>query len=315
MGTVRAAARRTFRDSVSRARFQQLAALTVVALFVVVVSGAVVRLTDSGLGCDNWPSCGETPLPEQNFHAAVEFGNRMVALVGIIIAIVTAVASTRVRCLRGPIVVASVAAAVGVVAQIPLGGLTVILDLHPVAVMSHFMLALVVIGLAVYVAVRAREQSSAQPSQRQSEAAPSVELRFLVWLAIALVPVAAVLVVTGAVVTASGPHPGGDGVQRLGDFWSVLRVHVWVSGAFGIAYGVLLIGLWRFRGLAARELQLSVGVLAVLVTQLIIGEVQKENGLPWELVLAHVALATLVWSGMVALAASLSSKATLKLRP
>ena len=69
----------------------------VLTLWVVVTSGAVVRLTASGLGCDNWPRCGDTPFPEKGGHAAIEFGNRMVALVGIVLALITWLAARRVR--------------------------------------------------------------------------------------------------------------------------------------------------------------------------------------------------------------------------
>ena len=82
---------------VSPRRFVQLAAGSVLTLWVVVTSGAVVRLTASGLGCDNWPRCGDTPFPEKGGHAAIEFGNRMVALVGIVLALVTWLAARRVR--------------------------------------------------------------------------------------------------------------------------------------------------------------------------------------------------------------------------
>ena len=118
----------------------------------------------------------------------------------------------------------------------------------------------------------------------------------MVW---SLVPLAALLVVTGAFVTAAGPHPGGDDVRRLGDFWTSLRVHVWITGSFGLGFAALLGCLW----LGRRELRsagwLALGVLIVLVAQMVVGEVQRSNGLPWELVLAHVAMGSAIWAGMV----------------
>jgi cytochrome c oxidase assembly protein subunit 15 len=125
------------------------------SLYVVVASGAFVRLTASGLGCDNWPRCGDKPFPEQGFHAFVEFGNRVVALVGIVLTLVVWLASRRVEGLSPRVRLAALAAFVGTLSQIPLGGLTVIFDLHPLLVMSHFLLALVVLGLATVVAVEA----------------------------------------------------------------------------------------------------------------------------------------------------------------
>ncbi|HEY5872952.1 MAG TPA: COX15/CtaA family protein, partial [Gaiellaceae bacterium] len=79
--------------SVSAPTFLRIALASCIALFVVITSGAFVRLTGSGLGCENWPSCGDKPYPEQGFHAFVEFGNRMVALVGIVLTLAAWLAS------------------------------------------------------------------------------------------------------------------------------------------------------------------------------------------------------------------------------
>ena len=302
MAAPRASVGNWLRRPLSASRFQRFAELGLAALFLVVVSGAVVRLTDSGLGCDNWPNCGDTPFPERDFHAAVEFGNRVVALGGILLAIAVAVGARRVRGLPRHVRTSALVIAAGTVAQIPLGGLTVLVDLHPVAVMSHFLLALIALGLAALVAAESRRFARGAPAL----ASGLQPARWVGRLALALVPLAALLVVTGAFVTAAGPHPGGEDVRRLGDFWETLRVHVWVSGAFGIGFGALILGLWYLRQLTLTELRIGLTVLVVLVTQLVIGEVQKETGLPWELVLAHVALASLVWIGMVTLATRLA---------
>ena len=135
-------------------------------LGLVVTSGAFVRLTGSGLGCDNWPRCGSTPFPAMGFHPMVEFGNRVVAVCGILASLATWHASRRVAGLPRWVVRVALAAFLGTVAQIPLGGITVILDLHPLAVMSHFLLALVVVALSVVVALRGVE-----PRERPGRAA------------------------------------------------------------------------------------------------------------------------------------------------
>ena len=129
-------------------RFSTLATLSLGAMLVVVTSGAFVRAHGLGLGCENWPRCGDTPYPEQGFHAFVEFGNRVVAAIGILFALATWLASRRTPDYRGSPRLAALGAFLGGLAQIPLGGVTVILDLHPLAVMSHFLLALVVVALA-----------------------------------------------------------------------------------------------------------------------------------------------------------------------
>ena len=177
---------------VSTARFVRLAVIAVLALFVVVTTGAVVRLTASGLGCDNWPRCGSTPFPEKGGHAFIEFGNRVIAFGSIVLTLVAWLASRRVAGL--PTWVRRVALAVwlGTVAQIPLGGITVIFDLHPLLVMTHFLLALVVLAGAVVVALEAW----AEDAGRAGPVGP------LWWRQVALagLPVCLALVVTGAVV-------------------------------------------------------------------------------------------------------------------
>jgi heme a synthase len=285
---------RARRGEVSARRFAQVAAASLATLFLVVTSGAFVRLTGSGLGCDNWPLCGDKPYPEQGYHAFVEFGNRVVALVGITLALVTWLASRRVHGLPQGVRVAALAAFLGTVAQIPLGGVTIMLELHPLAVMAHFLLALLVVALAVVVAVEALTHLRGR--------AAAVGPRWWRWLATAGVPVCLVLVVTGAVVTASGPHPGGDDVRRLGvEIVDTVWVHVRAAAAFGI--GLLVVGWWLFRNRRAVPgiARLALVLLAVLVVQMAVGEIQYRNALPWGLVLMHVFLAAAIWALTVAI--------------
>src|SRR5262249_7079530 len=129
--------------------FLRIALASCVSLLVVVTSGAFVRLTGSGLGCDNWPRCGTKPYPEQGFHAFVEFGNRMVALVGLALTLATWLASRRVVALPRFARLAALGAFLGTAAQIPLGGITIVLGLNPLAVMAHFLLGLTVLALAL----------------------------------------------------------------------------------------------------------------------------------------------------------------------
>jgi cytochrome c oxidase assembly protein subunit 15 len=270
-------------------------------MFVVVTSGAFVRLTGSGLGCENWPRCGDTPYPQQGFHAFVEFGNRVVAAIGILCALVTWLASRRTAGLPGRVKLAALGAFLGGVAQIPLGGVTVILDLHPLAVMAHFLLALVVVALAVVVVLEAwsHERGLGQP------VGPGWLRRAVVW---ACLPLCAALVVTGAVATASGPHPGAnEDVERLGlGIADTVYWHVRVAAAFGICVLVLGAFLMRSRREAPGVFLVWAALVAALVAQAIVGEVQYRNALPWGLVLVHVLLAATIWTVFVALSVALS---------
>ena len=277
--------------------FLRLAVASCVALFLVVTSGAFVRLTGSGLGCENWPSCGNKPYPEQGFHAFVEFGNRMVALVGIVLTLVTWLASRRTHGLPRIASLAALGAFLVAAAQIPMGGITIALDLHPLAVLTHFLLGLTVLGLAVVVVLEAWSVVAGLASP-----AGARWLRQVVsWVGL---PACAALVVTGAVATASGPHPGSsDEVERLGvAITETVYVHVRVAAAFGI--GVLAVGwfLWKLRESYPGIVRLWGLLLTALVAQGILGEVQYRNGLPWGIVLVHVFLAATIWALSLALA-------------
>ena len=286
--------------TISAKSFLRLSLATGVALFLVVTSGAFVRLTGSGLGCENWPRCGDKPYPEQGYHAFVEFGNRMVALAAIVLTLVTWLASRRVDGLSRGGRLAALGAFLVAAAQIPMGGVTIALDLHPLAVMTHFLLGLAVLALALVVLLEAwiLLAGLARPAD------PWLLRQAAVWAGL---PGCAALVVTGAVATASGPHPGADeAVERLGlEISNAVYVHVRVAAVFGI--GVLAVGwfLWRIRSDYPGLLRLWGALVAALTTQAVVGEVQYRNALPWGLVLVHVFLAATIWALTVGIAYAL----------
>ena len=245
----------------------------------------------------DWPRCGDKPNPERGFHAFVEFGNRMVALVALVMTLVTWIGARKTEGLSTTGRRTALAVFLVVAARIPLGAVTIALDLHPLAVMAHFLLGLTALALAVVVAIEALllTEGRAEPVD------PAWLRKLVVW---AGVPACAALVVSGAVATASGPHPGADdGVERLGvEITDTVYVHVRVAAVFGI--GVLVVGWFVAK---ARTRYPGVFVLwallvAVLVCQAVIGEVQYRNALPWGLVLLHVALAATIWVLTVAIA-------------
>jgi heme a synthase len=281
----------------SPVRFLWLASASCASLFLVITSGAFVRLTGSGLGCENWPRCGDKPYPERDFHAFVEFGNRMVALVGLVLTLLTWLASRRTTGLSEAGRWTAAATFLVVAAQVPLGAITIAVDLHPLAVMAHFLLGLTALALAIVVAVEALLLVDG--------GAQGVGPRWLRRVvAFAGLPACAVLVVTGAVATASGPHPGADEqVERLGiAITDTVYVHVRVAAVFGI--GVLAVGwfLVRVRDRYPGVVRLWALLVAVLAAQAVLGEVQYRNALPWGLVLVHVALAAAIWGLSVLLA-------------
>ena len=278
-------------------RFRATAFATVAAIYVVVATGATVRLTASGLGCDNWPRCGSTPFPEQGGHAFIEFGNRAVALVTIVFTLVNWLAARRVYRLPRRVPALALTVFAGSVAQIPLGGLTVIFNLNPLLVMTHFLLAVVVLGCSVLVAVEAQ--------RRVEGGSPPLGPEWLRRAGVVLAGACFVLVVSGTFATAAGPHAGGSDIRRLGDPLRSTRVHGVTTLVFGISFLLLLSWLQGHRYELRRLANVALGVLFLLALQIAVGEVQYHTGLPWWLVLVHVSIAAAVWAGTVALVALL----------
>jgi cytochrome c oxidase assembly protein subunit 15 len=278
---------------VSTTAFRRLALASAVSLFVVITTGATVRLTGSGLGCEGWPGCAEGAIfPEKDYHAFVEFGNRVVSVFPILLSLGTAVFALP-RALPSWAKWTAWAAALGTLAQAPLGLATVRLDLHPVAVMSHFLLAIAVLACAIVVAVEARRQEVGD--------APPLVPGWFARAGLAFAALALVVVVSGTVVTAAGPHAGDpDVVDRLWRLDQAVWLHVRVTAVFGLA---LLALLWYLRRNPLRRV--AYVLVAVVLAQMLVGEVQWRSSLPWWLVLVHVSLATAIWSVTVWLVALL----------
>jgi cytochrome c oxidase assembly protein subunit 15 len=272
-----------------RTGFARLTFALVLAMYLNVASGAFVRLSGSGLGCPDWPLCHGGPVPPAQYHAVIEFSNRAIALAGIVAAIVTWWVSRSLADRLGRWLCAGVA--VGTLFQIPLGAITVLTDLNPYFVMSHFLLAISVLALASIAWARAT-------LPQDGFVAGALLARWTI--ASALLGLG--LIVSGAFSTASGPHSGGADIRRVGNLVDTTYVHVRVATAFAIAVAVLLAVLWR-RELRPKQLgRLSAALLILLPIQAAIGEYQWHNQLPWGVVLAHVSVAGLVWIAIVFLA-------------
>jgi heme a synthase len=279
---------------VTPARFRALAFAAAGALYVIVSTGATVRLTGSGLGCEHWPGCQPgNPFPEKGYHSYIEFGNRMVAGTTIVLTLLAWLGSRRVETLPRWAPRAALAVFVGTLLQAPLGALAVYVHLHPVAVIPHLLLSMLVLGAALLVALEA----VSPPAHAVPE-----ELRRV---ALVLVGAAFALVVTGTFATAAGPHSGGERVTRFGRLDALLPVHAAGVAVFGFTLVFLVGYLAARRRVAPLLFRLALGLVALVLLQMGLGELQYRTHLPWWLVLVHVAVAGAVWGWTVVLAALL----------
>ena len=282
---------------VSPARFVQLALVNTLLLWLIVGSGAAVRLTDSGLGCRAWPGCERgRPLPEKDIHAFVEFGNRLVGGVVITLTLVTWLAARRVPGLPAWARRVALLVFLGALAQAPIGYLAVATDLRWPVVMTHLLLSFALLAGAVVVTVEAF-------GLRDGRSPPIVppELRRL---ALVFVAAGLALVVSGTFATAAGPHSGGgEDIDRFGSLEPTVYVHGAIVGAFLLSFLFAIGYLAAYRQRSPALFRFGAGVLVLLLIQMGVGELQWRAELPWEIVLVHVVLAAAVWSGTVALAA------------
>ena len=273
-----------------------LALASVATLWLIMVTGAAVRLTDSGLGCRHWPGCERGhPLPAKDYHAYIEFGNRVLGGVTIAVVLLTALAAGRTPGLgRGARRLAWLVFA-GTLLQAPLGYLAVKTDLRWPVVAAHLLLSAVVLAGAVVLALL---------TVRAAEPVVPVELRRL---GLVVVAAALALLVTGTLATAAGPHSGGgaEHVDRLWKLEPLVYAHAAAVGVFGLGVVFVLGYLAARRDRAPRLFMLGLGLFGLLLVQMAIGEIQYRTHLPWPLVLVHVALAAAVWAGIVAFVAVL----------
>jgi cytochrome c oxidase assembly protein subunit 15 len=176
----------------------------------------------------------------------------------------------------------------GTLLQAPLGAITVYYHLNPWLVLTHFLLSLVVLGLGVLVAIEAWDVRGEPVPRRLRE------------LALVVGVACCVLIGTGTLATAAGPHSGGVDVPRVGSFQPAVWLHVRAVAVFAIAFLALITWL-RARGSA--HVRPALGVLGLLVLEMIVGEIQYRTHLPWGLVLVHVTLAAAVFAATVAFVA------------
>ncbi|WP_343061370.1 COX15/CtaA family protein [Nocardioides luti] len=256
---------------------------SLVANGVLVVTGGVVRLTGSGLGCPTWPRCTEesfTPHGAYNVHSVIEFGNRMLTYVLVAVAVATFVAAWQSG--RRDLRRIALVMALGIPAQAVIGGITVLTDLNPWIVSFHLLCSLAIIGVAVLFL------------QRVDHPAPVVARGPVVGLAWATFAAAWLVLYVGTVVTGSGPHAGDVKAPRNGlDPLQLSQLHADVVFLFvGLTVGLLFTLLAT--GASAPARTAVVVLLALEVGQGAIGFVQYFTDLPIVLVGFHMLGAALI---------------------
>lgn len=275
----------------NRTLLRPLALASLIANIGLVVTGAAVRLTGSGLGCPTWPKCTEesyTTTPEMGINGVIEFGNRVLGIVLGLIALACFLAALREKPRRRSLIVLALAAGLGIPGQGVIGGITVLTDLNPWVVGLHFLLSMALI--AVTYALWKRTAEGDRP-RRTLVAAPLPALARLT------ATVSAAVLVLGVIVTGSGPHAGDEHAKRNGlDPATIAQAH---ADLVFLLIG-LSAGLWfALRAVRApRPAIRAAGVLIVIeLAQGLIGFVQYFTNLPALLVGAHMLGACLVWVG------------------
>lgn len=281
--------------------YRQVTLAALVSLYIIVVTGALVRLSGSGLGCSDWPNCNDQQFVDvSSYHSRIEQLNRLFTGV-VAVAVILAVAGALVRRpRRRDLTWLALSLVAGVVGQALVGAVVVWTHLHPVAVQQHFLLSMVILAAALTLHRRA-----AMPDDHRRVLCVSSETTRIVWVIAALTSLA---VVTGTVVTGTGPHSGQfddptnpdlTDIRRFGfAIRTVAEVHS-ITVLITLTATVYL--LWRLRRSPDRAvLENAISSFLFLgFLQGAIGYVQYFSGVPVALVTIHVALAGAVWLSMV----------------
>ena len=267
---------------------------------LIVVTGAIVRLTGSGLGCPTWPRCtGSSFVPHRamGIHSAIEFGNRMLTFVLVAVAVATFIVALRAG--RRSVLWLSVALALGVPAQAVIGGISVLTDLNPWIVSLHLLVSLAMVGLAV-VLLRRLDEGDGPP---QLVAPVGVA-----WLARAAFVVGWAVLYVGTVVTGSGPHAGDASSPRNGlNPQQLSQLH---TDLVFLLVGLTVAAVVMLRTLDSSPLALraATALLVAEVLQGAIGFVQYFTGLPVAVVVLHLLGAALVSAALTWLLVSVRER-------
>jgi cytochrome c oxidase assembly protein subunit 15 len=257
---------------------------SLVSQILIVVTGGVVRLTGSGLGCPTWPKCTAESLvtvPEMGIHGVIEFANRLLTFVLAIIAILTFVTILALgKKLRAGLFTPALILGLGIPAQAVLGGFTVLTKLNPWLVGAHFVLSGFMIATAALLVFRALPPKHVAVSQG-------------IWnTATPIAAIGAIAIVVGVLVTGAGPHSGDAFSERNGlnlELWQHLHSY---PGYILLGLSLLQLGLLSKRDRAGLErsyqLRVAAWLVVVVIAQAIIGVIQARLGVPPFLVAIHM---------------------------
>jgi len=284
-------------------QFLILAYLALGALTLIVLTGAAVRLTGSGLGCPTWPKCYGNVYPPLRTHAIIEFSNRVVTVPVCIAAGLAWLGALRRRPYRRDLMWLGALLPAGVIAQAVLGGLTVRGQLDYGWVMAHFGLSMLILVAATILAWRARTAPDYGPGLARAGGGhqPPTD-RALVWWVRGLVAMGAITIFAGTAATAAGPHAGGEPGQHInrldfdgrGTMDFVIHRHAEIAFVFALL--AVLVWWLAQRRQASETLRYTLTWLCILLAlQGVVGMTQYELELPTELVWLHVALASITW--------------------
>ena len=260
----------------------------------IIVTGAIVRLTGSGLGCPTWPDCAPGSLipvagQVEGFHKYIEFGNRTLTFLVLAISIALFVFSLLNE--KRNIIVWSFLPLIGTLLQAVLGGITVLTGLHPSTVMAHFLLSIVLVGISVKI-------YDYFNNQRTSKVLPKIVDNYV--KVVTLVGLA--VIILGTITTGSGPHSGDEIAAR---FNLDIRVIAWLHADSVLLFVGLVVGLLvisRINPESKQIYKITRILFIICLVQGFIGYVQWFNGLPWILVSFHVIGAVITWIAITNLA-------------
>ena len=268
--------------------FLRLCQFTLVVTVLNVATGAAVRLSDSGLGCPDWPTCSHSHLtPPLSLHPLIEFGNRMVVTVLVIACGLTLVAALLRAPRRRDLTWLSGGLILGVIGEAVLGAFVVYSKLNAYLVATHFMVGMALLAVAVLLTMDAGHAPGRGTVVVSSPAR---------WLTRAVVALLVLVLAAGATTTGAGPHAGGKGAKRIPiGLEDMTRIHAEIVITTGLVLLALLWVLWKSDSPSVVQNRGYV-LLAAMVAQGLVGYVQFFTHLPPVLVGIHVLGASLVWA-------------------